>query len=349
MCTPSKVPIVTIDALFVGFSLIFLIFTVEHRLILANTRKYFNLNVKNWIFKNYIMKTNLHYVFSITLFFMAFSMFSQSSYCKQSDKTTQKNYLRDLDDKNYKIFDLDIEAFKQELIGAPFRGQFSGRSKTILEFPNDQGSLEKFRIIEVPTLSDELALQFPELKTYLGFGIDTQGARVRFSVTPRGLKTMTTYLDKPMVLSQPLVPGMINQNIIYNRNADLNREKSFVCLTEDVPNIITDRNTSRDANDQMLRTYKMAISATAEYTNSVEGGGTQALALAAVMATLNRTNEVFEVDMAITFNLVSGTSIIYTDPVGDPYSDESGYNNELQTTLTAEIEEVNYDIGHLFL
>ncbi len=40
---------------------------------------------------------------------MAFSMFSQSSYWKQSDKTTQKNYLRDLDDKNYKIFDLDIE------------------------------------------------------------------------------------------------------------------------------------------------------------------------------------------------------------------------------------------------
>jgi len=293
------------------------------------------------------MKTKLHYVFSITLFFMAFSMFSQGTYWKQSDKTTQSEFLRHLDDENYTIFDLDMEEFKQELIGTPLRGQFSGRSNTILEFPNDKGSLEKFRIIEVPTLSHELSLQFPELKTYLGFGIDSPGARVRFSVTPRGLKTMTTYVDRPMIFSQPLIPDEISRNIVYNRNADTSREKSFNCLTDDVPNIITGRTTSRDANDQMLRTYRMAISTTGEYTNSVEGGGSQASALSAVVATLNRTNEVFEVDMAITFNLISGTEIIYDDAGTDPYIGGS-LNSELQTTLTAEIGEANYDIGHLF-
>ncbi len=292
------------------------------------------------------MKTKLHYVFSITLFFMAFSMFSQNAYWKQSDKTTQNTILRNLDDENYTVFDLNIEELKQELIGAPMRGQFSGRSNTVLEFPNDRGTLEKFRIIEVPTLSDELALQFPEIKTYLGFGIGNPGARIRFSVTPRGLKTMTSYVDKPMVLSQPMVPGVINQNIVYNRNADPNREKSFACLTEDIPNIITERNASRDANDQLLRTFRMAISTPGEYTNSVEGGGDPTSALAAVVATLNRTNEVFEVDMAITFSLVTGTGIIYPNAATDPYT--GSYNSQLQTTLTAQVGEANYDIGHLF-
>jgi len=292
------------------------------------------------------MKTKLHYVFSITLFFMAFSMFSQSSYWKQSDGITQNNSLRHLDANNYTVFDLDIELFKQELIGAPRRGQFSGHSNTVLEFPNDKGILERFRIIEVPTLSDELSLQYPDIKTYLGFGIDDPGTRVRFSVTPRGLKTMTTYVDKPMVLSQPLIPGNIRQNIVYNRNADPDREKSFTCLTEDIPNIVTERNASRDANDQMLRTYRMAISTPGEYTNSLEGGGNPTSALAAVVASLNRTNEVFEVDMAITFSLVTGEELIYPDAGTDPYT--GNYNSQLQTTLTSVVGEANYDIGHLF-
>ena len=87
------------------------------------------------------------------------------------------------------------------------------------------------------------------------------------------------------------------------------------------------------------------------YTNTWDDGddtnGTvQDDALAQVVSTLNRANEIFEVDMAITMTLVSGTSILYTDAATDPYG--GNLNSELQNTLTAEIGEANYDIGHLF-
>ena len=52
--------------------------------------------------------------------------------------------------------------------------------------------------------------------------------------------------------------------------------------------------------------------------------------------------------MAITFELVSATQLIYADANTDPYSDRNNWNDELQNTLTTEIGAAAYDIGHLF-
>ena len=50
--------------------------------------------------------------------------------------------------------------------------------------------------------------------------------------------------------------------------------------------------------------------------------------------------------MAITFQLVTGTEIIYPTSSTDPYT--GSFNSQLQSTLTSEVGESNYDIGHLF-
>jgi hypothetical protein len=45
------------------------------------------------------------------------------------------------------------------------------------------------------------------------------------------------------------------------------------------------------------------------------------------------------------------TGIIYLNAATDPYSAPSGMNNwnvQLQQTLTANVGNANYDIGHLF-
>ena len=128
--------------------------------------------------------------------------------------------------------------------------------------------------------------------------------------------------------------------------------KDFECFTEDEILPIKESGMMyRDANDQLLRTFRIAISTTGEYTNfwndGIPGNGNaQQDALAQVVATLNRTNEVFEVDMAVTFQLVSGTNIIYPNAATDPYT--GNLNAQLQSTLTANVGEANYDIGHLF-
>lgn len=89
---------------------------------------------------------------------------------------------------------------------------------------------------------------------------------------------------------------------------------------------------------------RLAISATGEYTTF--HGGTVALALAAINATMTRVNGVFEKDLALHLNIQNFPGIIYTNASTDPYT--GNLNVQLQQTLTANVGNANYDIGHVF-
>ena len=222
----------------------------------------------------------------------------------------------------------------------------------IVSLPDEKGNMERFRVLETSILAPFIAVKYPNIKTYIGFSLDNPGARIRFSVTPQGLKTMTSYINKPTVFTVPIAKGNISEYITYDRGVRINSKKDFECLTENEYVPIKELTSfSRDANDQILRTLKIAISTTGEYTNFWDdgddtNGDAQTDALAALVSTLNRSNEVFEVDMAVTFQLVTGTEIIYPSASTDPYT--GSYNSQLQSTLTSVVGESNYDIGHLF-
>jgi len=118
----------------------------------------------------------------------------------------------------------------------------------------------------------------------------------------------------------------------------------FVCHTK--PGIrATEASTARIVEEGILRTYRLAVSTTGEYTQF--HGGTVADALAAINATVTRVNAIFETDLAIRLEVV-GTNdmVIYTNPATDPY--QGNFNSEVQNTLTNVIGELNYDVGHLF-
>lgn len=298
------------------------------------------------------MKTKLHFVLAFSMFLSVFSVTAQQSYWKTLGTNDPKTDGMTLNQKFYKTYQLDIDAFKAQLVNAPIRSASTQNSDSKIFLPNINGEMEQFAVVETPVLSNELAQAYPNIKTYLGFSTQNPGTRARFSVTPQGLQSWVTSLDAPMEFLVPLDKTDPTSYIIYNRAARTEVLKEFECLTED--SFVRHETTTyanRDANDQLLRTFRIAISTTAEYTNfwddgNAGNGNAQADALAQVVSTLNRVNEVFEVDMAMTFTLVSGTDIIYTDPSTDPYS--GNYNSQLQTTLTTNVGEANYDIGHLF-
>ncbi|WP_370003132.1 immunoglobulin-like domain-containing protein [Winogradskyella sp.] len=106
--------------------------------------------------------------------------------------------------------------------------------------------------------------------------------------------------------------------------------------------------TFRNADDSILRTYRLAVSTTGEYTQY--HGGTKAQALAAINTTMTRVNGIYETDFNVTLQLIpNNDDIIYTSTSSDPYGNTtSGYNTQLQNTLTSVIGEANYDVGHLF-
>lgn len=296
--------------------------------------------------------------FTLCSFFMVFCLFG-SIHAQQNVWTeTTKNedvffgaHNRATSDLHAsKTYKLDVAALKKQLEQAPERGQ-SSKSNVVVSFPNSHGTSENFRVYEAPVLSKKLSIKHPNIRTYVGFSNDGTGTRVRFSITPLGLNAMITSLEEPMIMIRP-ENKRSSLYLVYERNAYRDKKNDeFICSTEEKLQKKANANTLRAADDQTLRTFRVAISGTAEYTNTWDDGdntnGTvQDDALAQVVATLNRANEIFEVDMAITMTLVSGTSILYTDPATDPYT--GNLNSELQSTLTAEIGEANYDIGHLF-
>ncbi|MGY8768026.1 MAG: reprolysin-like metallopeptidase [Pirellulales bacterium] len=96
-----------------------------------------------------------------------------------------------------------------------------------------------------------------------------------------------------------------------------------------------------------LQNYRLGIAATAEYTAHFGG---QAEALTAIQTFVADLNDLFEEELSIHFDLVSGTNIIYTDAGSDPYSNgnTSAMLDENQLTLDTVLGTANYDIGHVF-
>ena len=292
----------------------------------------------------------------LTILFCSIVMtgFTQSFYWEKIKNTpTEKtSILKNFDKNKYQLFSLNLDNFKILLADVPSRKNIGSSPMVVINFPDKKGNMERFQVSETSTLAPEIAIKYPNIKTYIGFSLDNPGGRIRFSVTPQGLKTMSTYPNKPALFTVPLNKGDESLYITYDRSMRIDSKKDFECLTENenvpIKEIIS---FNRDANDQILRTLRIAISTTGEYTNFWDdgddtNGDAQEDALAALVSTLNRTNEVFEVDMAITFQLVTGTEIIYPTSSTDPYT--GSFNSQLQSTLTSEVGESNYDIGHLF-
>ncbi|MCK5619503.1 MAG: T9SS type A sorting domain-containing protein, partial [Candidatus Krumholzibacteria bacterium] len=100
---------------------------------------------------------------------------------------------------------------------------------------------------------------------------------------------------------------------------------------------------------EVLRTYRVAIGATGEYTSF--HGGTVAAGLAAINVALNRINGIYERDVAVRMQLVANNDqIVFTDPATDPYTNNNGFTmlSENQAVCDAVIGSANYDIGHVF-
>ncbi len=74
-------------------------------------------------------------------------------------------------------------------------------STTIIALPLPNGEFTRFKFVESLVMEEELANKYPEIKTYLGQGIDNATASARFDITPAGFHAIifsvngTVYID----------------------------------------------------------------------------------------------------------------------------------------------------------
>ena len=235
--------------------------------------------------------------------------------------------------------------------------EFSAAAQTnpvILALPLADGSYQNFRVIESSIMEPELAARFPEIKTYRGYSIDDPSVTTRFDWTPSGfhgiiLSSIGTTLIEPYAKNDTE-----NYACYFQSNVSIDSSSCEVTAADQEAAIVRQK-ASRQISSAVisgtnLRTYRLAVAATAEYTQFY-GGGTVNGGLAAITTTMNFVNAIFERDVAVRLVLVAGeTSIIFTDPATDGYTSDNVFSlvNENQTKLDAVIGSANYDIGHVF-
>ena len=239
-----------------------------------------------------------------------------------------------------KAYMLNTEQLKRAVAGSGISKDREGE----INFPDQFGEIAAFRIRETPVFAPELAARYPEIRSFRGYKTSDPSVEIRFSLSHRGVQSMV--IDpraRRHVFLQKVKRGD-NRYISYERRKDQFRSSKFVCETKaGVQSAMP--SAARVVEEGILRTYRLAVSTTGEYTQF--HGGTVPDALAAINATITRVNAIFETDLAIRLEVIADNDrVIYTNPSTDPYT--GNFNAEVQNTLTSEIGEANYDVGHLF-
>jgi len=244
----------------------------------------------------------------------------------------------------YRAWAVDEAALLALLDAAPLEGESAaGRAPAVLTVPMPDGSWARFAVEDSPLLSPQLAAQHPELRTWVGQGLDDPTATARFDHTPAGFHAMVIGASGRAFVD-PYQRGDTEHYMSYWRR-DAVAEAPFACDVADEPDT-GEIWLPRAPSGSQRRTYRLAMTATGEYSQFF-GGMSQAQS--AITTTVNRVNGIYEREVAIRLTLTAFN--IYTDPTTDPFPNGTTVDGTLldenQSDLDANVGSGNYDIGHI--
>jgi len=176
----------------------------------------------------------------------------------------------------YRTLKLDFSNMKTFLQSAPDEDLVSvNQSSFIINLPLPNGEFKAFRMVYSPVMADELAAKYPNIKTYLGQGIDDRTASVRFDITQHGFHAMILSVQGSVFID-PYSKGDTEYYIsYYKKNLKPNENHlDFSCnlLGLDSPSAqqlreLVENGTDIPSGDE-LRTYRLACATTGEWRNS---------------------------------------------------------------------------------
>ena len=132
---------------------------------------------------------NTKFICSVILFLsIIFSVSGQTSdgfwtKSNEFEKSYSKKVIRESIPKEFDIYKLNIDGFKSILQPIANKNGQSGKLGKFLSFPNDDGELELYEVIDAPIMEKELQNKFPNIRSYKGKGVTNESSRVRFSIT----------------------------------------------------------------------------------------------------------------------------------------------------------------------
>jgi hypothetical protein len=253
----------------------------------------------------------------------------------------------------YRTVAADLSALAALLASAPPENTADRTDAVLLPLPLPDGTIGRFLIQEYAMMEPELAAKFPEIKTYLGQGVDDPAATVRIDRTPAGFHAMILSSTDSIFIDPYRRGDVIHYISYYKRDFVPSPDSLMTEMMEYDPDAASRlpnlENLVLPPSGSQLRTYRTVVAATGEYTQF--HGGTVNAGLAAIVTSVNRVTGIYERDVAIRLVLVANNNlVVYTNAATDPYTNSSGSTmlSQNQSNLDVVIGSANYDFGHVF-
>jgi subtilisin-like proprotein convertase family protein len=319
------------------------------------------------------MKKNYKSLLSILFFVYFFASLSYSQnkkaiWNKVSEKELNRESLMSKSvSKKAKYYSLDINELKTKLKTAPKRSANNQVSQLVVDFPDENGKMNQYRIKEASIMAPELQSKYPELQSFVGRNINKPESTIRFSITPRGLNAMifsstngTQYID----------PSVKDRNIhtFYSKRDLSSPLEKFECGFEQENTITNKTNAQKrviNANDGKMRTFRLALATTIEYSafhiaaaeaacgcTLTTVADKKAAVMTELVVAMTRVNFIYERDLSLTMELIGNNDDVIFVEGGDPefYDNEipSDMLNQNKNAMDFIIGNGNFDIGHVF-
>ncbi|MFD2551463.1 reprolysin-like metallopeptidase [Bizionia sediminis] len=293
------------------------------------------------------MKKIVRNVLAAAMLVFCLTGYSQSPHFKEVSASQTKGFAIN------SSYTFELNELMNYLGNAKPRGTADATTQNlVLELPDLNGKMERFAIQEASVMAPALQAQYPEIRSYVGYGIDTPSSYLRFSISPyKGMYGIVLSGEEGKGIVIEPVQDNVSAIVISKKEGSNSKTQSFECTT---PDLLTEEvlddiaSVSRTSTNGILHTFDLAMSVTGEYATF--HGGTLPLVNAAIVNTMTAVNAVFENEFNVTMVLVANNdAVVFLNPNTDPYSSTSdnNYNGVLQSTLDANIGNANYDVGHL--
>lgn len=300
------------------------------------------------------MSTHLRLVFTVLIFTFSISLFGQNQIWKRSSeqRVSPAEVLDRADSpRDFKTFKLNRQALEDALENAPLRSE-TEVSDLQLKFPTANGELKSFRVVESPVMAPGLAASYPMIKTYKAVAVDDPSATMRFSLTQFGFHSMTLAKSGQQIVDPYSKDReyytVYKKSTVVNDNAFICELENKTVETESVDPATMDAN----INSGKLRKFDLALGCTSDYGDIFADADPDLSAKANIQAqmviTINRVNEIYERDLAITLELIENNDdLIFFGSGDNPFYGED-LNAATQAAMNDLLESSDYDIGHSF-
>lgn len=301
-----------------------------------------------------------------TILIYCSSMYSQEKNLWSKSLSSAKNTLiKPSHTPSY--FQLELSEFKKQLpLNLNSKRKLASRvPQSIVSFPTSENTFEQFEVQEHSVLSDALSAKYPEIKSYKGTSISNPLVQVYFSVDPQGFHGLIK--DKAHGRVTYINPSREQSNTYYLIDKKGFKATNFSCRVHEGDKVFNANSAEPDlmmrpVDDSTLRTYRLALACSAEYSQfHIEQSNLSASAtiaqkksavLGAISTTITRVNSIYENDLAIRLEIIDNNDdLLFLDPNTDGLTNDNSetiINNEIQNLIDSAIGMANYDIGHVF-